>query len=302
MPVRGTESAVLELRWYQRLLGLVALCGFAIAQPLLATSGTSPDTFIFRDASSTDVVIFAFAIAVVPPLALWGLEAVCGLAGSRAIRTVHLALVGLLLALVGVQALKQVASLRGIAVVLGGVATGIGGVAIYRRADTARVFLRISACAPALFVGLFLFSSSVAPLVTDDAGGTATGPTGRAPSTVLVVFDEWPTTSIVDTDGRIDRDLYPNLAAFADTATWYRNASSISNSTRYAVPAILTGRLQHSDRLPVASSQPQNLFSLFAPTHRLEAFESVTGLCPRSQCGAATIAGQAGITGLLGDA
>src|SRR3954454_13640954 len=99
MPVRGTESAVLELRWYQRLLELVALCGFAVAQPLLATFGTSPDTFIFRDASRADVVVFALAIAVVPPVVLWLLEAIAGLARARAVRVVHLTFVGALVGL-----------------------------------------------------------------------------------------------------------------------------------------------------------------------------------------------------------
>lgn len=291
-----------EPRWYQRLLELVALCGFAVAQPLLATFGTSPETFIFQDASRADIVVFALAIAVVPPVLLWLVEAVAGLAGARVVRVVHLSFVGALVGLVVVQALKQLGSLRGVVVVLVAVAVGLGAVAVYRRVDAARLFLRISAAAPALFVAMFLFSSSVAPLVTETATSTASGSAGGSPSTVLVVFDEWPTASIIDTDGRIDRSRAPNLAAFADSATWYRNASSVSNSTRYAVPAILTGRLQRSDQLPVASSQPKNLFSLFAPTHRLSAFESVTGLCPGTQCATGAPTDGDGLAGVIDDA
>ena len=52
----------------------------------------------------------------------------------------------------------------------------------------------------------------------------------------------------------------------------------------------------------MAASQPQNLFTLFAPTHRLEAFESVTGLCPRDRCGRRTVNDGAGLSGLLDDA
>src|SRR6187399_581331 len=102
----GAASDVPTLRWYHRLIELIALCGFAIAQPVLATFGTSPDTFIFRDASRTDVVLFALAIALVPAVGLWIVESAAGLAGSRGVRIAHLAAVGTLVGLVAVQAYK----------------------------------------------------------------------------------------------------------------------------------------------------------------------------------------------------
>ncbi len=286
-----------------RLLELFALTGFAIAQPLLAAFGASPGTFIFRDATPTDIILFAAFLVVLPSLCLWGMEMVAGVISTAFRDLIHMVVVGGLVALVVLQAAKQAADIRGVALLLIVVATGIGGIAIYVAWASARLFLRVSSIAPVLFVGIFLTSSSISPLLS--SSGQVASPSGTArhvPSVVVVVFDEWPTTSIVGADGTIDRDLYPNLAGFADTATWYRNATSVSNSTRYAVPAILTGRLQRSDLLPVASSQPRNLFSLFAPTHQVEASESVTGLCPRTTCRTQMRAGTSGLAGLVGDA
>src|SRR5690349_13620517 len=114
----ATPPGPSTLRWYQRLVELVALCGFAIAQPVLATFGGSPDTFIFRDASRWDVVVFALTVAIVPPVVLWLVETTVGIAGPRALRIAHLAVVGTLVGVVGVQVVKQVASLQGVVVVV----------------------------------------------------------------------------------------------------------------------------------------------------------------------------------------
>ena len=46
---------------------------------------------------------------------------------------------------------------------------------------------------------------------------------GDDPSVVLIVLDELPTQSLLDATGGIDSARFPNLAAFADDATWYRH-------------------------------------------------------------------------------
>ena len=60
---------------------------------------------------------------------------------------------------------------------------------------------------------------------------------------VMVVFDELPLTSLLDGRGRIDRFRYPNFAALAGDSTWYANATTVSDSTKLAIPSILDGRL-----------------------------------------------------------
>ena len=63
----------------------------------------------------------------------------------------------------------------------------------------------------------------------------------KRPNVVLVVMDEFPGDSLLDRHRRIDPVRYPNFAALASDATWFRNAYSVYDSTTKAVPLILDG-------------------------------------------------------------
>jgi hypothetical protein len=56
---------------------------------------------------------------------------------------------------------------------------------------------------------------------------------------VLIVFDEFPSTDLMGKDRRLDRRRFPNFARLAADATWYRNATTVYDTTFSAVPAIL---------------------------------------------------------------
>ena len=71
------------------------------------------------------------------------------------------------------------------------------------------------------------------------AVGVASGV--QRPDVVLLVLDEFPGDSLLGTGGRIDPVRYPNFAALASGATWFRNAYSVYDSTTKAVPLILDG-------------------------------------------------------------
>ena len=101
---------------------------------------------------------------------------------------------------------------------------------------------------------------------------------------VVVVFDQLPLASLLDRDGAIDEARYPHFAALADEATWFRNASAVSPTTSFALPAILTGRYPERGRLPTVDDHPDNLFTLFGSRYRLDVIEPLTSLCPASLC------------------
>ena len=63
----------------------------------------------------------------------------------------------------------------------------------------------------------------------------------KRPYVVLLVMDEFPGDSLLDRHRRIDPVRYPNFAALAADATWFRNAFSVYDSTTKAVPLILDG-------------------------------------------------------------
>ncbi len=87
------------------------------------------------------------------------------------------------------------------------------------------------------------------------------------------------------TDG-VDRQRFPNFAALARDATWYRNATTVADGTTYAVPAILSGTRPTDDRLPIASDYPTNLFTALGDGYALNVEEPATDLCPTRLCGA----------------
>ena len=105
------------------------------------------------------------------------------------------------------------------------------------------------------------------------------------PQTIfVVVFDELPLTSLMGPGGRIDAGRYPSFAGLARTATWYRGATAVHDSTALALPAMLDGRYPKRGLRSDVISHPVNLFTLLADTHEVNASEEASGLCPTSLC------------------
>jgi hypothetical protein len=100
----------------------------------------------------------------------------------------------------------------------------------------------------------------------------------------MVIFDQFPATSLLDRDGRIDAGRYPNLAALAKRSYWFENTAATSDMTEFAVPAILSGRRPHPSDLPLLQDYPRNVFTLLGGSHALHATEATTHLCPDELC------------------
>ena len=64
----------LELTRRHALVELIAVCGYAITQPVLAIFGDAPDLFVLREATTVHILAFALAVAIGPALVLWSLE------------------------------------------------------------------------------------------------------------------------------------------------------------------------------------------------------------------------------------
>src|SRR4051794_3287001 len=102
---------------------------------------------------------------------------------------------------------------------------------------------------------------------------------------VLVVFDAFRVTLLEDADGNIDATRFPNLAALAQSATWYRHATTAHENTIYSVPAILDGRAPRPRTRPTLAYHPQNIFTLLGADHRMNVQEEATQMCPVKYCG-----------------
>jgi len=265
---------------------LAALSAFAVAQPLFDLLGESPDFFAVRGSTRWDIVLFALAVVLVPPAGLIAVEAAAGLVSERLRRALHLVFVAGLAGVVMVQVLERTTDLSSTRVLLA-LAALLGALValLYWRAPPARTLLTVLAAAPLAFLVYFLFASPVADLtLADDPDVALASVDARAP-VVLVVFDEFPVSSLLDGNGEVDAVRYPNFAELAEGSTWFPNASTVSYSTTQAVPAILTGLRPGEARPPVLASHPRNLFTLLGGDYRPNVVETYTRLCPDVVCG-----------------
>ena len=163
----------------------------------------------------------------------------------------------------------------------------VAGVAAlsYRRSGGVRSF--VTALSPAVIIvpARFLMNPDVrgAVIKTDDSFTRAR--IGVAPPIVFVVFDELPVNSLLDNHHEIDRVHYPNFARLADHAGWYRNASTVSSLTTWAVPAIVAGQYPtEPNAVPTRRYFPNNLFTMLSDDYRMTVFGQFLQLCPANSC------------------
>ncbi len=188
------------------------------------------------------------------------------------------------MALIAIQALKAIAPSAGSAVLIAVAAIlGLAAAAGYARARGLRSFVTVLSPAPAVFLAIFLFFSPVSDLTFASGSAETADVSSRVP-VVMVVFDEVSTIAFEDARERIDPVLYPNLAALARDATWFRYATAPTDLTGTATPTILTGTLPKQHQPPILSSYPRNLFTLLGRRYRMKVSQEATDLCPRDLC------------------
>ena len=119
---------------------------------------------------------------------------------------------------------------------------------------------------------------------------------------VLVIFDELPTATVMNSSGNgIDRRRFPGFARLAAHSTWYRNNTTVADFTGRAVPAIETGIVPDYDTLPIADQQPNSIFTLLGGEYRFNVSEPVTRVCPPSLCKDAKEADRSGADRTAGE-
>lgn len=269
-------------------VSVIVLFVFAIAQPLLDLLGGNAEFFLARASPPADIVLVGVLIAVVAPLATAGLVLLSAWIHpptGTAIHVIVLALLGgiLTLRIVELTPLRSAPDAVGMAI-----GAGVGLLISYLvyRAQIVRTMFRFGLVAPVASLALFLFFSPASQLIYRSEGTTeASAVTVANPAPVVfVIFDEFPVASLIDDNGYIEAEVYPNFARLAAEGTWYRNAITVEQQTEESVPVILTGNEAFPDRLPFAFDYPANLFTLLADQYELRVREQVTEMCPEYAC------------------
>ena len=269
----------------RRAVHLAVLCALAVAQPLLDLYGRNPQFFVARGSERLDIVALTLLLVVGIPAALAALAALAGLVRERVGWLVHLVSVGILSAVAALSFLTR-SDLAGPVALAAATVTGMLVTLGYARVDIVRWVLTVLAPAPLVVAGLFLAGSDVTSLLTRRAAGEFVGqPVASRTPVVMVVFDEFALGALLTPDGQIDARRFPNFAALAGSSTWFRNATTVSDYTHLAVPALLTGKRPDRDALPTTADHPENLFTLLAGSYSFDSHEAITALCPAQRCG-----------------
>ncbi len=267
-------------------LHIFVLVGFAVAQPLFDLLARQAEFFIFQNVARIDIIALVAILSVLLPLGLVGVEGLIGLVSQRLRRWVHKVVLALGVALTVLPAFHFFDSVQGIFLVYGALVLGTYTALLYTFFRPVRMFFSLLSPAVLIFPALFLFTSPVFRVVFP---ADASVPVERVritnpPPIIFIILDEFPTTSLLNEHHQIDAARYPNFAALAGDATWFRNATTVSDLTHYAVPAILTGNYPEPGRLPHAIDHPHNLFTLLVGTYDLNASGTLTHLCPTHLC------------------
>jgi hypothetical protein len=261
-------------------LHLAALSSLALAAPLFVKLGRAPGYFAAHGMTSTEVVLFAVALVVVPPLLLFIPELIVVRRRPRWI--VHLLLVAALAALIFLPPIGSLDS--PLAYVVAGL-LGACFAAVYARWRGVRLFTSALALAPLLFLGWFLFVSPTSKLVLGDQADAWRAENSFRPPIVFVQLDALPSL-LLETPGRqVDAKRFPNFAKLAGDGVWYRNASNVHENTVFSVPSFLDGRLPRKGITPTVQDHNPNLFTVLGPSYRMNVAEEATSVCPYEFCG-----------------
>lgn len=262
-------------------LHVFVLCSFAVAQPLFDLLARNAEVFIARHSEPVDVILLILILCVLLPVLVILIEVVAGLFGRRARKVVHWFTVASLTAVIALPALKKIFEIPGTVLLVGGTILGVLTAIAYFRYHPVHIFFTVLSPALLIFPGLFLLNSPVFKVVfpAKDPSAVTVKVENPAPI-IMVVFDEFPVTSLMDEHRQIDPIRYPNFAALARDAYWFRNATTVAQMTTHAIPAILTGKYPDLSLLPIATDHPDNMFTLFGGSYNLKIIEPITQLYP----------------------
>lgn len=138
-----------------------------------------------------------------------------------------------------------------------------------------------------LIPALIAVAAIVAVTLIDNDGqrAEAQSKTLKKPPVVLIVMDEFPVDQMIGPGGKIDAVRYPNFAALAGDATWFKNASTTYDSTTRAVPEVLDGRLPRRSTTPDYIGHPNSIYTAFGKRgYGIVDSEEATSVCPPRYC------------------
>jgi hypothetical protein len=282
--VLGTENLLTSA------LHLLVLTTLAVAMPVFDLLGRNAQFFVARRSDGAELVALLVALLVVVPLLVWLPQLVLARL-PRARRWLQRATVGALAAVFALPLVNR--SVHAGTLACFGIAAVVGVAAAYMYAGSRpwRVVMSMLLPLPLVAGLVFVYGSDVGTVVLRGNTAAAAGVVVARPSTVVfLMFDEFAGTSLLDEHDQIDKVRLPNIADLASHSTWYRNATTVSDDTHRAVPALLSGSHVNKEQPATAQFYPHTLFTLLAGRVGFDIREAITRVCPENLCKTRTVA------------
>jgi hypothetical protein len=282
-PARGEPSP-----YGLRSLHVFTLCGFAFTVPLLDALARQPVYIHDQQFGWAEIGTLLIALAICLPLGFVLVDRLTVAISKRLRgRGRNTCLFGLfvltLLSISRPYTSARWIALTGFAGCLAILLSLIGAaiaVTLYEKSRWMRFWLTMASVGLVVFPAVFLrdFYSIQHSELRVDQTVVASDPT----HVVMVVFDEFSATTLLNGRMEIDARRFPNFARLAKASTFYRNATTVHPRTNVAVPTILSGRFPLTDLPPLPANYPGNLFQTIKATNAFDmaVFEPATRLCP----------------------
>jgi len=273
-------------------LHIFVLFGFALAQPLFSVLSRHPEFFVARQSRPTDIASLVVILCAVIPLFIVLAEIISGFFGRHIRKGFHGFIVAALISVIALHGLKKITDFQGPVLLTGAAVFGLLFTVSYTRFRPVRSFITFLSPALIIFPALFLFNDKISRIVfTENNPITLHNAESTVNPVVMIVFDEFPTTSLMDENRQIDPVRYPNFSELGEKSYWFRNYTTVGERTVIAVPALLSGMYPQQgnlppgqSRLPIAAEYPHTLFTLLGGSYDVHAVEADTMLCPEALC------------------
>jgi len=280
-----TNSPKLWTHFYWHVLLLGSLI---FSHPLFKTLGSQPEFLLAHNLTGLNLLLWIMVIGFFPGLILASVVYATAKVFAPVSDKIKASSLFILLSLFILIQVKDSIGSSFILPVIVSCLLAIVTLRIYGKSIYLRTFFSYAAFMVVIIPAIFSFGTDVRQLLLPqpNAGDViTTAPIDERPVVVLLL-DELPLLSLLDSEGNINDQRFPNFASFSARSTWYKYATTVAEATLNAVPPILTGRLTDTSnkKLALAANYPVNLFTLLSASHEINAFETFTHICPEDLC------------------
>jgi hypothetical protein len=262
-------------------LPFLALFNLAVVHPLFSTLIKGPEFFVYHQIKKPELLLIVLLLSFVAPCILYLFYLLAGRIGSRFQQGFRILVFAALSTLILMLPLKKFDYVPGPILVptifiLLVIVFWFG----YSRFSWIRDFLLFFAPAILIVPAIFLLNPQIQKIMKAETPVAKTVHPGNNAPIVMVVFDEFPLVSLLNSKLEVDSHLFPNFSEFSKRATFYRNATTAGDQTIIAIPSILTGNYPRGGTLPVRADFPNTLFTLLQGSYSMSATEYGTHLFP----------------------